>query len=250
MSPDSPPQAPPLTPPPPLGLRARIWLGAIPLVFLGSQTLFAIYGPELPGSPAAIVGAQDLILGGIAVALTLGVFKIDRHAIGLSLGNRRTTQLQTAIQVLILAELTVLYTGAIVLSARMGRFRIPIEPTSLTEFHDAWVFALVAVIISPLYEEVLFRGMLMAALDWPGKRWMTVLASTALFVLPHLGPGIHPGRLLNPLIAGLLLGCSYLRTRSVLTPFVLHALFNSGVIVKDFLMAYEAGFIRRVLGYD
>jgi len=217
---------------------------------LGSQTLFALYGPDFSGSPAAIVGVEDLILGLLAVATTLWFLKIDRRAIGLTLGDRRATLIRTVVQLLILAGLTLLYTASIIIAARTKLLKIPVRPTSLTNFHDAWVFVLVAVIIGPLYEEVLFRGMLTAALDWPGKRWLTVLASTALFVLPHWAPGINPLILLNPLLTGLLLGWSYLRTRSVVTPFIVHAAFNSVVIAKDFLMAFEPGLVRRLLGYE
>jgi membrane protease YdiL (CAAX protease family) len=223
---------------------------AIPILLVGSQTVFGLYGPELPGSAVLIVGIQDLGLGVLAVVLVLWLLKIDRRAIGLTLGERRTTLVRTAVQVLILAGLTLLYTGLIVVLARTNRVKIPIEPTSLTDFREAWIFVIVAGLVGPLYEEVLFRGMLTSALDWPGKRWLTVLGSAVLFALPHWAPGIHVLRLLGPLITGLLLGWSYLRTRSVLTPFAVHAMFNSGVIVKDILMQYHPGLVRRILGYE
>jgi len=37
---------------------------------------------------------------------------------------------------------------------------------------------------------------------------------------------------------------------SYLTPVLVHAAFNSGVIFKDYLMAYHPGLVRRILGYD
>ena len=248
MSPDSPSQAQ-QPPPPSLGFHARIWLAAIPVVLLGSQTLFALYGPDLPASTITIVSVEDLVLGALAVTVVLWLLKIDRRVIGLTLGDTRTTLVRTAVQLVILAGLTVLYVAALAIAARSFHLKIPIEATSLTDFREAWIFILAAVVIGPIYEEILFRGMLIAAFDRPGKGWIAVLASTALFVLPHWGPGINPLILLNPLVTGLLLGWSYLRTRSVLTPILVHAAFNAGVIAKDFLMAFEPNLVRRVLGY-
>jgi membrane protease YdiL (CAAX protease family) len=234
---------------PPLTIRARVWLAGVPVVTLASQTIFALYGPDLPGSAEAAVCIEDLVLGTAALVVITGFLKIDRHAIGLTLGDRSATLIRTGIQLLILAGLAILYTAGRVVAARFGHLRVPVQPTSLTDWSNVWVFVLLAVLIGPLYEELLCRGMLLAAFDRAGKSWIAVVGSAALFVLPHWAPGITAAQLVSPFLIGVLLGWSYLRTRSILTSFLVHAAFNGGVIVKDALMHFHPEFVKGVLGY-
>lgn len=235
--------------PPPLSKRARLWLVAIPVVLSEAQMLLTLSDIRLPGSPEVILIVENLLLGALALTLAVWVLKADRRAIGLTLANRRTTLRRTAVQLLILAGLTVLYSAAIITLARTGRVKIPIESSSLTEFQGVWIFIVMAVFIGPLYEELLWRGMLTSALKGSGRDWATVLGSAALFALPHWAPGMMLARLIGPFVVGLLLAWSFLRTRSILTSFAVHAAFNAGVVVKDLLMHYQPELVSRILGY-
>ena len=78
---------------------------------------------------------------------------------------------------------------------------------------------LVAVVIAPVVEEVLFRGILMQrwALRW-GTRTGIILSS-AVFAVGHV-------ELLGHFVFGVVMCAMYMRTRSLLLPIATHALNN------------------------
>lgn len=100
--------------------------------------------------------------------------------------------------------------------------------------------ALVAVtgILAPYLEETFFRGFLMTSLT----KWMptsaAVIVSASAFALAHLIPGEIP----QLFSLGVVLGFSYLKSRNLLTPIMIHAMWNSGVIL---LLT-----VLRLQGYD
>ena len=85
----------------------------------------------------------------------------------------------------------------------------------------------VTSVLAPLLEEVVFRGFLLASLT----KWLptpgAVLFSSVLFALAHLAPRDF----VELVVLGLVLGFSYARTRNLLTPMLIHSLWNSGVLV-------------------
>jgi|GEM_PF-760969 len=90
----------------------------------------------------------------------------------------------------------------------------------------------IAVLMGPLLEEVVFRGLLQTLLiDTLGRRfrWTAVLIAAAVFALIHAGavswhgwPGLF--------VLGLVLGWLYERTGSLLPCYLAHALFNAANI--------------------
>ena len=235
---------------PPLSVRARVWLVATPIILMQGQLLFALSDFDLPWSWTTNMVVEELFWLILGLAWLHWGVKVDRRSFGLTIGDGGKTLTRTGIQLLIQGVLAALYTIAVIVVARTTPLRIPVRPTSLTDFDHVGGFVLMAVVAGPLYEEILFRGMLLSGLDWPGKRWLSVIGSACLFTLPHFS--LH-GRIVpmaGALVMGLVLGWSYLRTRSVLTSFAVHAACNIGVIVKDLLMQYHPDLVRRILGYS
>lgn len=99
---------------------------------------------------------------------------------------------------------------------------------------------LVAVtgILAPYLEETVFRGFLMTSLT----KWMptstAVILSASAFAFAHLTPGEVP----QLFALGVVLGFSYAKSRNLLTPIMIHAFWNSGVVL---LLTY-----LRLQGYD
>ena len=97
----------------------------------------------------------------------------------------------------------------------------------------AWIAAtaLVAVVLAPLVEEILYRGALQQALHGLGMpRTIAILGSSALFAAAHWGSlvgGSEAGALVMLLLLGLIFGWAYERTGSMWAPFTAHALFNA-----------------------
>ena len=88
--------------------------------------------------------------------------------------------------------------------------------------------AVVTVVMAPVGEEILFRGILFAALRQTKGRWVAFGVSSVAFGV------IHANMLsLVPLIVmAVLLAWVYERTRNLLAPIFVHALFN----LTSFLM--------------
>lgn len=96
-----------------------------------------------------------------------------------------------------------------------------------------WVAAtaLVAVVLAPLVEEILYRGALQQALHGLGMpRIASIACASALFAVAHWGSlvgGSEAGALAMLLVLGLIFGWAYERTGSMWAPFTAHALFNA-----------------------
>ncbi len=235
---------------PGLSPRIRVWLIGIVLINVAVQLTIALSGIELPEPTERSFTVIFACMGVASLAFVLFVLKVDRSAVGLTLGNAKATFTRTGQQLLILGALAGLYTVGVVLAARMGRLKLPLAPSSMTDPRTIVDFCVLAIVVAPLYEELIFRGILASALDWPGKTWLTYVLSAAVFAVPHYIPGMIPVCFIGPFIVGLLLTWSFLRTRSILTSFLVHAAYNLGVVVKDFLLMHHPGLVRRLLGYE
>ena len=80
-----------------------------------------------------------------------------------------------------------------------------------------------ATVCAPLIEEVIFRGYFLQTLRKYSNKWVAIVWQAALFSVVHqnaLG-------LISLFILGLILGYSYLKTKSLWTPILVHALFNA-----------------------
>jgi membrane protease YdiL (CAAX protease family) len=93
-------------------------------------------------------------------------------------------------------------------------------------------------VLAPVLEETIFRGFLMTSLT----KWLptpvAVLISAVAFAAAHLTPGEFP----QLAALGVILGFSYAQTRNLLTPILIHSIWNSGVVVLLTLL--------RLQGYD
>jgi len=235
---------------PPLTLRARVWLAATVIFLSGAQMLWALSDFDLPWSLFVNLSIVNVVLGTLAVLWALFGLRVDRRSIGLTLGDPKKTASGTALQLGIQGVLALLYVISLMVFARSMHLQIPVRPTSLQEFDKVWQFIILAVLIGPLYEEIVFRGMLLSALDWPGRRWISAVGATFIFALPHWSPEGRFVPIIGAFVMGLIFCWSYYRTRSVVTPFAVHSAFNVGVIAKDLLMQYHPDLVRRLLGYS
>lgn len=87
---------------------------------------------------------------------------------------------------------------------------------------DRWLFFLVAGLISPLAEELCFRGVVYGFF----RRWgiaISLVISTGLFVLAHTDARTLP---FPQIIGGIVFGWSYARAGSLMTPFIIHSSGN------------------------
>ncbi|MFH0801619.1 MAG: type II CAAX endopeptidase family protein [bacterium] len=98
---------------------------------------------------------------------------------------------------------------------------IPLIAGRMNFWDQALLFLLVAC-LAPLFEEILFRGLIYGVLRKTLKPWPAILLVSFLFSFLH----VDPAGLLPIFVLGVLLAWLYERTGSLLSSVVLHALWN------------------------
>jgi membrane protease YdiL (CAAX protease family) len=80
------------------------------------------------------------------------------------------------------------------------------------------------VIIAPICEELVFRGLMISSLEGAMKKPIAVLITAILFSVVHLPSLIALG---YTFLLGLILGFVYIKTKSLFPCIILHMLFNA-----------------------
>jgi len=104
-----------------------------------------------------------------------------------------------------------------------------LDPSNLFPAGPAGVVMtfLIAVVLAPLAEEVVFRGVLLSAFDLRWGATAGIVVSSALFAAMHVTPFAIP-----PIfVLSLVLGWLFERTRSLTVCVVAHAVFNGSGLV-------------------
>ena len=86
---------------------------------------------------------------------------------------------------------------------------------------------LIVALLSPIVEELFFRGVLLRQLASRYGPTVAVLTSTAAFAIAHGEPAL----ILRAALGGLILGLAYLRFRSLAVPILAHILDNLSYIL-------------------
>lgn len=90
---------------------------------------------------------------------------------------------------------------------------------------DISVMILLAVIMAPIFEEIVFRGIVQKGLINKGVKPMNAIWISALaFGIVHF----NPWQFVGAVLLGFVLGIVYEKTKSLLLPILLHA-FNNGI---------------------
>ncbi|RMZ57713.1 hypothetical protein APUTEX25_001913 [Auxenochlorella protothecoides] len=98
-------------------------------------------------------------------------------------------------------------------------------------------------ILAPVLEESVFRGFLLPSLTRVLPVPLAVLASSAAFGLIHLTPRDFP----QLTALGILMGFTYVRTRNLLTPILIHGAWNGGVLSILYAIAAGGGDVQELL---
>ncbi|MEN8137179.1 MAG: CPBP family intramembrane glutamic endopeptidase [Bacteroidota bacterium] len=101
------------------------------------------------------------------------------------------------------------------------------EVTSI-EFKPEWLLGYtVFFILVSLHEEVLVRGYLLNSLMSVSNKYFALLLSSLIFSALHLmNPGISTVSFINIVLAGLLLGSSYIHSKNLWFPLAFHFSWN------------------------
>lgn len=107
--------------------------------------------------------------------------------------------------------------GSLLLNDGSGGAELLVLPVLLTA----------VAIGAPLFEELVFRGFLLTSLNKYMRDEFAIAISAAVFALVHASTRDAP----EVFVMGVVLGSSYTRTKHLLTPVTVHALFNGGTLL-------------------
>lgn len=93
--------------------------------------------------------------------------------------------------------------------------------------------AVFTALITPIIEEILFRGLICGTLRRLSPKWFCVAVSTLIFAILHQ----TPFWIAYAALAGIVLGCVFMTSESLYPCFILHVSFNSVSYIWKILKA-------------
>lgn len=88
---------------------------------------------------------------------------------------------------------------------------------------DPVIMIITAVIMAPIFEEIIFRGIIQKGLINKGvKPWKAILSASIIFGIVHA----NPWQFVGAVLLGCVLGLVYFKTKSLLLPMLLHGFNN------------------------
>jgi membrane protease YdiL (CAAX protease family) len=206
-----------------IGLGVQMAL-AIPVAIVDVVLKEFLHQPLLNlGRHALVIGCINLMSFGTAIAVGLFLNRLSfRKAFPFT---RFTLAQLTVMMVLVLGI-------GIGLSEVDNAFRALLPPPQWLAgwmhdafFHEDRLFSSIflLIIVAPLTEELLFRGIILRGLLSRFRPWTAVLLTAFLFAANHL----NPWQFFSALILGCVLGWFYVRTGSIVFCVLAHAFANS-----------------------
>ena len=124
-----------------------------------------------------------------------------------------------------------------------------IENSALQGFEFTYVYqALIAlfsiVVIAPLFEEILFRGLIMNEFLKIMRPWAAIVLQAAFFALAHFS--LFQSSF--AFIVGIILGIIYFKTQNIKTVAVCHGVFNLTAFISEIAKDSQSALIILVFG--
>ncbi len=104
-----------------------------------------------------------------------------------------------------------------------------------------WPLLVSAVVLAPIFEEIICRGVIFEALRTKYGLFLAMIISSLLFGLMHIPA---PAMVLNAFFMGLILCYFYISSRSLIAPIILHML-NNGLAYVFILLGWGGNVILR-----
>lgn len=233
------------------GAPAIVWFGAAVVSMLSMQLAASAVvslpvGVSMPlDSPKdhAIVGGAGFIVGTLTAALFAALFARAEPGSGMLATWRCIAQgLAVFLLTLPLVTLVGIAGKEIHLAIWPDALVEPVSHATLRMFrdnlNDPWTWAMIAVpvLLAPIFEELVYRGMLQSAFVRAFSRpWIAILATSVVFAIMHHGTGMPWYALLSIFTLSVGLGVAFERTGRIGVPIVAHALFNAANVTLTFL---------------
>ncbi len=209
-------------------LASFIYLLVANIFMIAAQLLIGLTQPQdvaevLLNSPTVILTLNSIVLYAIGFPI---LYLIIRK---MSFVPRRKSRLSVKdLFVYLLIGEALMYIGSLVASTVMGYFDAIFGAENSNEVVDTvtsapiWLVIIVACVLAPIFEELIFRKLLMDRLGAYGDR-MIILVSALAFAFLH--GNLH--QFFYSFTLGLLLAFIYSRTGRVIYPIIIHAAVNT-----------------------
>lgn len=158
-------------------------------------------------------------------ALGAGFF-LALHALNFNIGDFRVCGIKKAAVSLAAAALMYLANTLLLepVSKRVFKKSSQNYEKKLAEPDLCSIFSFILVCaVSPIFEELLFRGTVLGGLDGRYGEVLALAASTLVFALSHFSLVQTP----TALLAGIVLGLLYLKTGTLFAPILAHCAYNT-----------------------
>lgn len=209
-------------------LRRKIYPNGVDIlaiigIILGSSLVASIVGVILMNYTQAGNGFLIALMYFMQFTLAIGFVAWQRRARGAKTNIVNFTSGKLSAPLILWGILLITVTGIVI---------EPIISLFPTEYLDllyksigtgGWAI-LTTVVLAPIMEEVLFRGLIQGSISTKYGATAGILLSALIFGLIH---GI-PQQVVNAFFIGIILGYIYYRTKSLLTVIILH-LLNNGI---------------------
>lgn len=192
---------------------------------------------DLSADARAAMTASVLIVAYLVIVLAVRqASRSTGLAFADAVGLHRVPTGRTLLTACALALTGRLLTGVWMLLVVAVGFEVPsdLDPTRLFPLTPLGIglMVLLACVAAPVAEELVFRGVLLPALQFRWSVGVAVVVSAAAFAVLHV-----VGIVMPPIfVFALLLGRAFLRSRSLWTPIAAHAVFNGLGLVSLYLL--------------
>lgn len=99
------------------------------------------------------------------------------------------------------------------------------------------------VVLAPLFEETIFRGLILGGIRQKRNSFTAVLISAAIFGVIH----VIPQQVINAFVVGIILGYIYVRTSSLLAVVIIHAINNGLAYLQTILFDGQLTTYRSII---
>jgi membrane protease YdiL (CAAX protease family) len=220
----------------PWGVRDLIMgVAVFALVFivaaLAFQAALMFFQVRRPWKPSILISIE--MLTRVAVLLALLQFLRERRVNlrdGLGFSDGNAANAVGAAAILFVGALPPVFLTYVAYTKLLELAGVPIEPQEITTLlrgaDSPWLVALVigfAVIVAPIFEEILFRGFAYPALKQKFGTWAALALVSLAFAALHMNISVA----LPLFVLSIGLGLAYEFTGSLLAPITMHALFNA-----------------------
>ncbi len=139
---------------------------------------------------------------------------------------------KSTIPLILLATLGIQYSITLPISTQIPMSDAIREAFSMAMGNPSNIFSIATlVILAPVFEELIFRGIILNGLLKRYSPVLSIVVSSLLFAAVHL----NPWQFVSAFFLGLFIGWVYLRTKSISLAIIIHAFNNFAAILPEML---------------